>query len=322
MATAALSEGIITPDYTVYCPGQHHDLRPHVPLRQDGRATDRSTCATRIEQSCDVYFYKLGSMMKIDTIHEYAEKLGLVGKTGIDLPGEVDSLVPSTEWKLRRPASRWYPGETISVGIGQGAGVGHAHRAGDDDRDGRQRRHRRHAARRARRVDDGDGWEPVPAPAPRSVVPLPPDVLRAVRDGLWLAVNGAGTAGSARIAGRDVVGKTGTAQVVSLENAAGRRPDVGRPARQQLVRVLRAARPSADCRRRLRRARRHGAPRPPRRSRATCSRRISPSRTAGRCRVLRRPACADDGARDEPAPAPPAPADRPRRRLADPGRGG
>ena len=58
--------------------------------------------------------------MKIDTIHKYAELLGLADKTGIDLPNEVESIVPSTEWKMRTAHEKWYAGETISVGIGQG----------------------------------------------------------------------------------------------------------------------------------------------------------------------------------------------------------
>ena len=73
-----------------------------------------------IEKSCNVYFYTLGNMLGVDKIHKWAEKLGLAGKTGIDLPNEQESLVPSTEWKLKRYGERWYPGETISVAIGQG----------------------------------------------------------------------------------------------------------------------------------------------------------------------------------------------------------
>ena len=55
-----------------------------------------------LEKSCNVYFYTLGNMLGVDKIHKWAEKLGLAGKTGIDLPNEQESLVPSTEWKLKR----------------------------------------------------------------------------------------------------------------------------------------------------------------------------------------------------------------------------
>src|SRR5438046_3677990 len=64
-------------------------------------------------------------------------------------------------------------------------------------------------------VDDGAGWKPVPAPPPQSKVDIDPQKLQAIRDGLWLVVNAAGTGGRARIAGRDVAGKTGSAQVIS-----------------------------------------------------------------------------------------------------------
>ena len=133
-----------------------------------------------------------------------------------------------------------------------------------------------------------------PAPPPQSAVELKPETLQAIRDGLWMVVNGAGTGGTARIAGRDVSGKTGTAQVISLEG--GRRPRARPrgPARPRLVRVLRAARQPADCRRGVRRARR-ARRRTRRRSRSTCSRRSSPRRTAGRCR--RRCRCADSRSR-------------------------
>jgi penicillin-binding protein 2 len=71
---------------------------------------------------------------------------------------------------------------------------------------------------RAFDAGDGKGWQLIPPPAPRSTVQIAPDALQAVRDGLWRVVNGQGTGGRAKLDGRDVSGKTGTAQVVSLQN--------------------------------------------------------------------------------------------------------
>jgi penicillin-binding protein 2 len=68
-------------------------------------------------------------------------------------------------------------------------------------------------------VDQGQGWKAFPAPAPKDVVPMKPENVAAIRDGLWAVVNRAGTGGRARIVGRDVSGKTGTAQVISLTGA-------------------------------------------------------------------------------------------------------
>ncbi len=68
--------------------------------------------------------------------------------------------------------------------------------------------------------EDGKGWKPMPAPQPRSQFDIRPDVLQAVRDGLWLVVNGErGTARRSHLPGKDVSGKTGTAQVISLDGA-------------------------------------------------------------------------------------------------------
>src|SRR5262249_24899414 len=70
---------------------------------------------------CDVYFYTIGNKIQIDGIAEYAEQAGIGKKTGIDLPGEAEGLMPSSKWKLRTQREKWYAGETISVAIGQGA---------------------------------------------------------------------------------------------------------------------------------------------------------------------------------------------------------
>src|SRR6266705_1261248 len=74
-----------------------------------------------IYQSCDVFFYTLAEKLGIDRIAKYATALGLGQKTGIDLPQEASGVMPSEGWKLRNFKQKWFAGETISVGIGQGA---------------------------------------------------------------------------------------------------------------------------------------------------------------------------------------------------------
>lgn len=74
-----------------------------------------------IPYSCDTFYYTLANRLGIDTIARYAKSVGLGQRTGIDLPDEVTGTMPSTEWKLRTQHQPWYAGETISVGIGQGA---------------------------------------------------------------------------------------------------------------------------------------------------------------------------------------------------------
>ena len=74
-----------------------------------------------IPWSCDTFYYTLAEKLGIDTIAKYATEVGLAQKTGIDLPDEATGTMPSTAWKLKTQHEKWYAGEVISVGIGQGA---------------------------------------------------------------------------------------------------------------------------------------------------------------------------------------------------------
>ena len=74
-----------------------------------------------IPYSCDTFYYTLANRLGIDKIAEYAHSLGFGEKTGIDLPDEVSGTMPSTAWKMKNFHEKWFAGETISVGIGQGA---------------------------------------------------------------------------------------------------------------------------------------------------------------------------------------------------------
>ncbi len=221
VATAALEEGIATPDFKVNCRGgavfYGRYFRCHL-SRGHGTVDLREA----IEKSCNVYFYTLGNKVGVDRIHKWATALGLGVKSGIDLPHEVEGIVPSTEWKQRTSNEKWYPGETISVSIGQGqvwvTPISLAVVAMTIANGGA-----RYTPHILKAINEGDEWEPVPAPPQQSVVELQPETVEALHDGLWMVVNGAGTGGRARISGRDVAGKTGTAQVISIQGlqAAG-----------------------------------------------------------------------------------------------------
>jgi penicillin-binding protein 2 len=223
MAVAGLGDGVITPEHREYCAGSARIYGRTYQCHKTG-GHGAVNVFEALQQSCNVFFYKLGERMSIDTIHRYAEKLGLIGRTGIDLPNESASNVPSTAQRAAR-GERWYPGETISVAIGQGP-VEVTPLA---------------LARMVSTVANGGWlvtphivrataapntpWQPVAAPEPVPTLTQAPGVLEAVREGMWRAVNvPGGTAYNwARIDGRDVAGKTGTAQVISFEGAAAAR---------------------------------------------------------------------------------------------------
>ena len=221
VATAALQEGVISPDFKVHCGGAATFYgRPFKCWKKGGHGTMDLRHA--IEQSCNVYFYTIGNMTGIDKIHKWAMLLGLGEKSGIDLPNEVQGLVPSPEWKQQRFKEKWYAGETVSVSIGQGGvsitPVSMAVYAAALANGGT-----RVTPRLLKAVDDGTGWKPQPAPPPNAKAPVDPEKFQAIRDGLWMVVNGGGTGGRARIVGHDVAGKTGTAQVISNEGRASAR---------------------------------------------------------------------------------------------------
>ena len=216
---AGLEEGLITPDFRVNCGGGQtfygRYFRCH---KKEGHGS--MNLAHAIEQSCDVYFYTVGNMLGVDRINKWATLFGLGVKSGIDLPNELQGLVPSTEWKAKyTKEKKWYAGETISVAIGQGQvsvtpislAVYTATLANGGTRV---------TPHLVKAIDEGQGQglQPVPAPPPQSQVEVTPDKLQAIREGMWLVVNGgSGTARRAAIPGKDICGKTGTAQVISLQ---------------------------------------------------------------------------------------------------------
>jgi penicillin-binding protein 2 len=119
MAVAGLETGTITPDHREFCNGSTVIYgRRRLCWKQGGHGwVDLEQALTH---SCNVYFYKLGQELGIDAINEYGKMFGLGSPSGIDIPGEEPGVLPSREWKLATQREQWYPGDTISVAIGQG----------------------------------------------------------------------------------------------------------------------------------------------------------------------------------------------------------
>ena len=123
MALAALETGTRTPEQTISDPG-YFMLGGHR-FRDDKEGGHGSVNMYRsIVQSCDTYYYMLANDLGVDVIHDQLQRFGFGELTGIDIFGEVRGLLPSTEWKRkaykRADQQKWYAGETISLGIGQG----------------------------------------------------------------------------------------------------------------------------------------------------------------------------------------------------------
>lgn len=123
MALAALESGKRTPAQTIFDPGY---FRFGGNTFRDSKRSGHGVVNMHqsIVHSCDTYYYMLANDMGIDMIARYMEPLGFGQKTGIDIEGESSGVLPSPEWKrkrFRRPEQqKWFAGETISIGIGQG----------------------------------------------------------------------------------------------------------------------------------------------------------------------------------------------------------
>ncbi len=121
MALAALELGKRSPSYAISDPG--YFALPGVSHRwRDWKAGGHGTVDLHksIVISCDTYYYGLAQELGIDAIHDFVSQLGFGAKTGIDIKGEQPGVLPNQAWKLKRYKQKWFAGDTISVGIGQG----------------------------------------------------------------------------------------------------------------------------------------------------------------------------------------------------------
>jgi len=170
-----------------------------------------------IVKSSDIYYYQLANDLGVDAIHDFMKPWGFGQITGIDVEGEQTGILPSTAWKERRFKQKWYPGETISIGIGQGYNsftlLQLAHATANLANDGIVMKP--HLVKEVEDARTGEKRLTVPKESYR--IPVKPEYMKFVRDAM-VDVNISGTGRVAfQGAPYKVGGKTGTAQVISIK---------------------------------------------------------------------------------------------------------
>ncbi|HKD14970.1 MAG TPA: penicillin-binding protein 2 [Candidatus Angelobacter sp.] len=217
MATAGLQEGIAQKLH-VNCPGggtfYGHFYKCWI---SEKHLTHGAVEISKgIYQSCDTFFYTLAERLGIQKIAKWAMMLGLGNRTGIDLPGEVTGVMPSEEWKARVFHQKWYAGEVISVGIGQGAvavtPIQLAHAIAAITTGGTLVRP--HVVNLEDLPPEYRSASATNSPTVTHVG-IDPQNWITITDAMAGVVSPVGTAGAAHLQGVDFAGKTGSAQVVS-----------------------------------------------------------------------------------------------------------
>ena len=203
MALAGIEQGLINPSWSVYCRGSvtlyGHTFRC---WRRGGHGTVDLERA--LEVSCDVFFYRLGQKLGIENMASWIHRFGFGRSTGLMPVGEADGLIGTPEWSRLVRKTPWYPGESVSVSIGQGPFLVTAVQL----------------ARGFALLANGGRLIrpfliPPESPEPPIRIDLEPTGFAAVLSGLKGVVHS--SEGTARVlAGLPVAGKTGTAQVVRL----------------------------------------------------------------------------------------------------------
>ena len=219
MALAGLYYGKRAPSYTISDPGYYtlagssHHYRD---WKKEGHGT--VDMFKSIVVSCDTYYYGLAVELGIDNMYNFLSQFGFGKQTGIDLEGETSGLMPSQEWKMKRYKQKWYAGDTVSAGIGQGYdlttpmqlafatavlannGIGY----------------RPHLVRQIRHGDSNDAV--VPEVKPEFNLNLNPEHVALIKSAMVAVTQPGGTAAQASAgAPYTIAGKTGTAQVVGIK---------------------------------------------------------------------------------------------------------
>jgi len=238
MALAALETGKRTAGQTISDPG-FFNFGGHQ-FRDDKKGGHGSVDMYKsIVQSCDTYYYMLANDMGIDSIARFMGQLGFGQRTGVDIDGESEGVLPSPEWKKRRfrrpEQQKWFAGETISIGIGQGYNaytpIQLAQAMAAVANDGVM--FRPHLVKYI--TDSRTGEQRMIEPEPLRILPWKRQNIETIKRAM-IGVNTQGT-GARAFAGAGYVsaGKTGTAQVFSLKGADYRSSSVKKELRDHAL---------------------------------------------------------------------------------------
>jgi len=219
MALAGLYYKKRSPSYTISdpgyftLPGSSHHYRD---WKKGGHGS--VDMFKSIVVSCDTYYYGLAVELGIDNMFNFLSQFGFGKKTGIDMEGETAGLMPSTEWKQKRYKQKWYVGDTVSAGIGQGYDLvtpmqlAHATAILANNGVG----YRPHLVRQVQ--NSGSNTTPVPEVKPDVNINLNPEHLALVKSAMVAVLQPGGTAAQAGAgAPYTFAGKTGTAQVIGMK---------------------------------------------------------------------------------------------------------
>ncbi len=223
VAMAGLEDGKRHPPFSLSDPGFYtlagsaHRYRDWKP---DGHG--QVDIQRAITVSCDTFFYGLALDLGIEKLTGFVSHFGFGKKTGIDLTGEIGGLLPTPEWKYRRWKQKWYPGETVIVGIGQGytlvTPMQLAQATAVIANNGVAMRP--HLVSAIQKNNGNGGTFNIP-PMKQDEISLDPANVALVRAGMVDVTRPGGTAASVGAgAGYDIAAKTGTAQVVGIKQGA------------------------------------------------------------------------------------------------------
>ncbi|MDR3580988.1 MAG: penicillin-binding protein 2 [Oryzomonas sp.] len=218
-ALAGLEDGKIDEKTTVNCNGSY-ELGTSIFNCWNRHGHGVTNLKKALRESCDVYFYQLGERLGVDRIAAMAKRFMLGAPMGIGLAHEKGGMIPTSEWKMKRFAKRWFHGETLPVAIGQGyvlmTPIQLASMIATVANEGTVYR-----PFLVKRIIDADG-KPLKEFKPEAMgtTGISAEKFRLVKQGLFAVVNEpGGTGGAARLSDVHVAGKTGSSQVVKLRDS-------------------------------------------------------------------------------------------------------